>query len=145
MGAINYYTSDYITLAVKPDQMEEESEAAVILREYIENILDEYSFYYFHVVIKSGYYEGFSINIENNFPICFDDCIEKQEAQKEVTQIKTFLIACMNSGLVSTIPSWCTAYKNIADTKADILKAVQEMRDEVRTTPTYSKWIKENK
>ena len=134
MGAINYKTSDYITLALEPVDNEFFEQD---IREEVEKMLDNYSFYYFHVVIKSGYYEGFSVDIENNFSIFFDDAEEKREAQKEITQIKAFLIDCMNNGLVSTVPSWCTAYKNIADTKADISKAIQDMRAEVSNTPTY--------
>lgn len=134
MGAINYKTSDYVTLAYKPEEddfLEEEC-----YRE-VEEVFNNYSFYYFHITLKIGYYEGFSIDIENNFSIFFEDADEKQEAQKEITQIKAFLMDCMNCGLVSTVPGWCVTYKDFKDTKADILKAIKDMRAEVAGTPTY--------
>ena len=93
MGAVNYFTSDYITLGLRPydtSDFENDSEFMEELQnecnEYggtLENALQDYiqscyesdysnieteltkhSFYYFHVVIKPGYYEGFTIDIE---------------------------------------------------------------------------------
>ena len=101
MGTINYMTSRYITMGLNPynisdfendeyliSEIQEEIKAdggtveSYILnlidryyendRENIESILSRYSFYYFHVAIKAGYYEGFSLDIENNFSVAFD-------------------------------------------------------------------------
>lgn len=117
MGTINYRTSDYITLGVKPYTIDEimndcgfieyardewridpEDENALYeaasreAYEYyfddkanVKSIMNKYSFYYYHVTIEPGYYEGFSLNIENNYPVAFDSWEDKREAQKEIT------------------------------------------------------------
>lgn len=169
MGTINYYTSDYITMGVKPyvysdfendpDFMEEmqnnvdeyggtiESEIYSYIQECyecdlmnVETTLKKYDFYYFHVVIKYGYYEGFSIDIENNFPMCFDTWEDKRLAQKEITRLKEFLIECAGMGLVACSPGWCTGYSDYKGTLLRIALAVREMREEVRNVPTWSRY-----
>lgn len=170
MGTVNYYTSDYITLGIKPydvdgymndsdymDYLREEqsidtnNEKAVlnaiyeqISMDYDEdyaNVLDElenHIFTYFNVVLKPGYYEGFSIDIEHNFGYCYDDYTEKQEAQKEITEIKEFLLNCAGYGMVKCVPGWCTSYGDYKSTVKAIKAAIKAMRDEVRNTPTYN-------
>lgn len=154
MGAVNYFTSDYITLGynLNMDYNEEDFDSVDELEECrrwdmedsyeeIKAILEKYSFYYFHIVLKPGYYEGFTVDIENNFSVCFDDYREKQEAQKEITQIKAFLLECAGAGLVSVSPGWCTGYKNTPDTIQAIKDAIKEMREETKHTPTYNKYV----
>lgn len=157
MGAINYFTSDYITLGLKtwediftlvngecekdtrdlsPEEIEE-------IYNEVESALNEYCFYYFHVVIKPGYYEGFTIDIENNFGVCYDWSDDKREAQKEITQIKKFLLECVNIGLVKVSPGWCTGYCNKHETIKAVKEAVKEMREEVRKTPTERTYRRE--
>ena len=169
MGAVNYKTSDYITLGVKPydeeeirrdsDFMEEikeqvkeyggtESEAIQeVIRAYYEDdynnissLLDQHYFYYFHISVEYGYYEGFTLNIENNFPVAFDSWEEKREAQKEITEIKKFLTDCAGSGLVAVFPGWVTAYEDYRGTLREIESAIAEMRQEVRNTPTWKRY-----
>lgn len=139
MGAINYGTSDYISMGlnVSGDFDEWEQEQA---RDEIAAILDKYSFYYFHIVLKSGYYEGFYIDIEYNFPVYFDDYTEKRDAQKEVTQIRRFLRECAAAGLVQYSPGWCTGYSDYIETTAAINAAIKEMRREVQETPTHRQY-----
>ena len=166
MGTVNYKTSDYITLGVKPYDEEEirrnpefmeeikeqvkeyggtESEAIQeVIRAYYENdydnissLLDRHNFYYFHISVEYGYYEGFTLNIENNFPVTFDSWEEKREAQKEITEIKKFLTDCASSGLVAVFPGWVTGYKDYRGTLREIENAIAEMRQEVRNTPTW--------
>ena len=139
MGAINYGTSDYISMGlnVSGDFDEWEQEQA---RDEIAAILDKYSFYYFHIALKSGYYEGFYIDIEFNYPIYFDDCTEKRDAQKEVTQIRRFLLECAAAGLVQYSPGWCTGYSTEKETRAAINAAAKEMRQEVQETPTAKQY-----
>lgn len=141
MGAVNYYSSDYITMAVKPyseemDDFDRECNYAADF-EIAEEILSKYNFYYFHIVLKPGYYEGFSVDIEYNFPVAFDNWAEKAEAQKEVTTIKAALLDLAGYGLVSCCPGWCTAYEDYTGTKKAIRSAIKEMREEVRATPTW--------
>ena len=173
MGAINFFTSDYITLAIKPYETDdfmndlefmEEAQARiekdnssleVEIQEAINSCYDadwdniqwyldnKYDFYYFHVTIKPGYYESFSIDIESNFPVAFDTWLDKKDAQKEITQIKRFLIDCANCGMVETWPGWCTKYSSHNETIKAINKAVSEMREDVKITPTWSQYEKE--
>ena len=142
MGAVNYGTSDYINIGLNVDAGLDEWEVEQI-RDEVQVILNKYGFYYFHVAIKPGYYEGFYIDIENNFPVCFDLCEEKQDAQKELTQLKMALFECVGVGLVQYSPGWCTGYYTPAETVENIKAAIKSARDEVKNIPTYKQWIKE--
>ena len=135
MGAINYFTSDYITMGLRPydstdfeNDLEFMEEAREQVREYggtLESVIDDYisgcyeadfenietelnkhNFQYYHIAIKPGYYEGFTLDIENNFPVAFDGWEDRKEANKEITEIKGFLIACAGLGLVQCSPGW---------------------------------------
>lgn len=172
MGAINYFTSDYITMGVKPydasdlendNNFMEELQNEVneyggtieeALNNYIsacyesdyENIeceLNKHNFQYYHITIKPGYYEGFTLDIENNFPIAFDGWEDKREAQKEITEIKQFLIACAGMGLVKCSPGWCTGYSDYNSTIKAIGEAIKEMREESRAIPTWAQYCRE--
>ena len=146
MGTINYNTSRYITIGINPDDYNDENYG---LNEFIVNdlyneiksVLNKYNFYFFHVCIVPGYYEGFSIDIDNNFSVCYDDYNEKREVQKEITQIKKFLIECANNGLVACFPGWCMGYANYKETLQLIKEAIKEMRMEAKYIPTYKNYI----
>ena len=167
MGAVNYCTSDYITLGIKPYCPEDFTGDAGFLEmaqeygatveewalDYIrdcydddranaESILKKYGFYYFHVTICPGYYEGFTIDIENNFPLAFDFWQEKREAQKEITRLGRCLEELAGVGLVQCWPGWCPKYSDYNGTLAAIREAVREMREEVRATPTWAQYMK---
>ena len=166
MGTINHKTSDYITMANYPlcaCDLEKDPDFMDCIREgvkeyggtieeaietyirdveeedffNVENILEKYDFYYFHVVIEPGYYEGFSIQIENNFQVYFDCWEDKRDAQKEITRIKAFLLECADCGIVQCFPGWCTGYANREETIEGIKEAVKAMREEVKATPTW--------
>lgn len=167
MGAINYDTSDYITIGLEPyDERDFRNDADFMaeleaeVKEYggtveealttylqdcyeddltnIQALHDKFDFCFFHVAIKPGYYEGFYIDIENNYGLAYDCWQDKREAQKEITQIKEFLISCVNMGLCQCFPGWCTVYPDRAESLQGIDAAVREMRDEVRRTPTVA-------
>lgn len=151
MGAINYKTSEYITLAyntnreyIPDDFWEDEEEQRQFeinfLYEQVKKIRSNYHFLYFHVEIDPGYYEGFSIQIERNFSLCFGCYEDKKEAQKEVTQLKKMLLECIEEGLVQCFPGWCTGYSTPEETRAAIPDIVKQMRDDIRTTPTERTW-----
>ena len=175
MGAINYFTSDYITLGVKPydtddyikdnDFMdfireewnintEDENEVLKAVniqintdyeadRENAENILNKYGFYYFRVVLKPGYYEGFTLDIEKNFGVALDGWEDRREAQKEITQLKNCLLELAGVGLVACSPGWCTGYKDYNETIKAIKEAIKEIREECKTIPTWRQYQKE--
>ena len=149
MGTINYATSDYITIGLKPYDFEDfEDENGNIdydmMNDYyqadysnIEAILNKYDFRYFHVVIKPGYYEGFSIDIENNYGVCYDSWQDRKEALKEATQIKLFLLECIDNGLCKCSPGWCMGYYDRAESVKAVKQAVKEMKEEIRSIPTW--------
>lgn len=169
MGAVNYFTSDYITMGLRPyDSLELENDLEFMeemqtqvneyggtienaITEYIEDCyncdyenikteLEKHNFYYYHIAIKPGYYEGFTLDIENNFPVALDSWQDRRDANKEITEIKRFLIECAGLGLVECFPGWCTGYSDYNGTITAIRAAVKEMRDELRTIPTWTQY-----
>lgn len=153
MGAINYYTSDYITMGLCPYDIEDFTDENGIDYDEIqfcydcdyENIeaeLNKHDFYYFHVAIKPGYYEGFTLDIENNFPVALDSWEDRNAANKEITEIKQFLIDCAGFGLVQCFPGWCTGYNDYNGTIKAIKNAIKEMRQEIKSVPTWAQYNK---
>lgn len=171
MGTINYGTSDYITIGLEPyDERDFRNDADFMaeleaeIKEYggtveealtnyiqgcykadlsiIQALRDKFDFCFFHVVIRPGYYEGFYIDIKNNYGLAYDCWQDKREAQKEITQIKEFLISCVYMGLCQCSPGLRTVYCDRAESLQRIDAAVREMRDEVRRTPTVAQMKK---
>lgn len=169
MGAVNYFTSDYITLGLRPysrydfendREFMKELQAEVdeyggtlesALDSYIndcyecdyENIkteLKKYRFHYYHIAIKPGYYEGFTLDIEFNYGVALDGWEDRRYAHKEITEIKQFLIDCAGLGLVKCSPGWCTGYSDYNGTIQAIKTAIKEMRSELNTIPTWSQY-----
>lgn len=143
MGTINYKTSDYITIGYNCNNIDYEDE---YYHEIIQDCFDQaaitrarYNFYYFHVSVEPGYYEGFSININFNMSYCFDNYREKREALKEITQIKKFLMECINDFECCAVwPGWCTKYLDYKSTLKELDAAIREMRETVKSTPTWA-------
>lgn len=146
MGTINYKTSDYITIGYNCNDIDYDEPLYhdFIDDDYmnVEGILNQYYFYYFNIRLKPGYYEGFYIDIEYNFPLFFDDYKERQEAQKEITTIKEALIKCFDYGCCAVHPGWCMAYLNNNDSLKALQEAIKEMREEVKATPTLRQYEK---
>ncbi len=147
MGAINYKTSDFVTIGYNCNFIDYEDEFYHdIVADYytqVKNTLEKEYFCYFHVKLEPGYYEGFSIDIEFNYPICFDDYTDKQHAQKEITRIKAFLTQCIDDFECCVVyPGWCTAYKDYENSIETLNAAIKEMRETVQNTPTYYKYIR---
>ena len=147
MGTINYGTSDYITIGYNCNDIDYEDE---FYNDIIQDCYDlavsklkEESFYYFHVKVEPGYYEGFYIDIEFNFPVCFDSWEDKKLAQKEITRLKAFLIDCVeNCECCAVYPGWCNGYADYKKTLEEIDAAIKEMRETVKQTPTYNQYYK---
>ena len=158
MGTINYSTSDYITLGVNPDAIREfntwygfegeileadENSARIdieLILEDVQNELDKYNLHYYHIATKPGYYEGFSLDIENNYCVALDSWEDRREMNKEITQIKQLLLECARLGLVACYPGWCTGYEDYNGTIKAIKAAIKEMRAEVKATPTWAQY-----
>lgn len=146
MGSINYKTSDFITLGYNCNNIDYDDEfyndLISDLYDQIKYRLKQERFYYFHVTLDPGYYEGYSINIEFNYSICFDDWMDKQTAQKEITKIKAFLLECINEfECVAVYPGWCTGYADYNKTLKELAAAIREMRETVKQTPTYNQYF----
>lgn len=142
MGAVNYATSDYITLGVDLNRVTDPDEIAELF-DAVESAIDSLGVWAFCVRVKPGYYEGFTLDIEYNYPVCYDHAIEKRDALKDVTVLKRGLLAlCRDFGLVAVYPGWCTGYSTPAETRAAICAAVAEMRKDVKATPTYSQYCR---
>lgn len=148
MGTINYKTSDFITIGYNCDFINYDDEFYHdIISDYYEQVkytLEKESFYYFNVTLEPGYYEGFSIDIENNFSVCFDGYEDKQLAQKEITRVKTFLTQCINDFECCVVhPGWCTGYENYGNSLQTLNTAIIEMRNTIKATPTYYNYIRQ--
>lgn len=153
MGTINYRTSDIVTLGTLPEEAYFQALAGDLgpgllpavtpwdpvedLYDAARDILSRYGFYYYHIEIRPGYYEGFSIDIENNYTWAYEDFTQKREAQKELTQLKKCLLELSAAGLVSCYPGWCTGYAGPDQTKTDILEGIRSEREYIKTIPTW--------
>lgn len=147
MGTINYKTSDFITIGYNCNNIDYDEEFYNdFIQDYydrVDYLLKKQYFYYFYVKLEPGYYEGFSIDIEFNFSVCFDDYIDKQNAQKEITQLKKFLLQCINDFECCVVhPGWCTGYEDYNNSILKLTAAIKEIRQTVKDTPT---WIQYNK
>lgn len=145
MGTINYKTSDFITVGYNCNYIDyEEYEWNIeTIQEYFDTIhailTNNYNFYYFNVTIEPGYYEGFYIDIEHNYNYCYDNYLEKRAALKEITQIKKFLLQCINDfECCAVYPGWCTGYADYKSTLEELDAAINEMRRTVKSTPTWA-------
>ena len=165
MGTINYKTSDYITMGARIQNYsdfendtdfiswcnEEYPEIPLhdmILDEIqnnydsdkmnVETYLNQHDFSFYHVTIEPGYYEGFSIMIENNFPIAYDCWEDKKAAQKEITELKQFLLDCCGAGIAVVYPGWCTTELSYNDSVKAIKAAIKEIREESKRIPTWT-------
>ena len=165
MGAVNYKTSDYITLGVKllsacdieqdNELMQELTEQAAECGQNPENTvyyyiadcydedrgnvefeLDKHCFKWFRVAIEPGYYEGFTLDITDDFPAEID-ADERREARAEIDELERCLIECAGLGLVKCSPGWCTGYADYAGTLDAIGKAVQAMIEDLAAVPAW--------
>ena len=147
MGTINYGTSDYITIGYNCNDIDyDDTDYDFYINddyETVKHILNQYIFYYFHVKLEPGYYEGFYIDIDYNFPLFFDDYTYRREAQEEITTIKHALQQIVkNTNCCAVFPGWCTSYADYKSTLSEIEKAVKKMRQDVKDTPTCRQYNK---
>jgi hypothetical protein len=139
MGTINYKTSDFITIGYNCNNIDYDDDLSNDYYDQAATTRARYNFYYFHVSVEPGYYEGFSIDIEHNFAYCYDNYNEKRAALKEITQIKKFLLECINDfECVAVYPGWCTGYADYKTTLKELDAAIEEMRATVKNTPTWA-------
>lgn len=151
MGTINYGTSDYITIGyncdlIDYDNYEDCADVVQWCYDKISDRLEQERFYYFDIKVKPGYYEGFYIDIEYNYSYCLDNYTDKRWAQMEITSIKKFLLDCVNYFDCCVVyPGWCTRYLDNVTTLKEINGAIKDMRDTVKSTPTWARLPKSEK
>ena len=144
MGTINYKTSDFITLGYNCNNIDYEDnfyndDIQYYFDEIAQKLAKEYYFYYFHVSVEPGYYDGFYIDIEHNLSYCYDNYNEKRAALKEITKLRKFLYECASDfECVAVSPGWCTSYSDYKTTLQKIDEAIKEMRETVKNTPTWA-------
>jgi hypothetical protein len=143
MGTINYGTNKYITMGINLNDFDELNDfdkeyEFEFLSLQVQEYLDRYDFDFYTVSIEPGYYDGFYIKIESceNWSYV-DNSQERNDVLKETTQLKQFLFECLEIGLVSVHPGWCTAYLNINESKKEINTAIKAMKDHIKSLPTY--------
>lgn len=142
MGAINYGTSDIITLAVKPydpddlDDLTPDERAAYIADNYAADydnaaaIIDAYAdFDFFRVAPAWGYYEGVYIALSDNFYAA--SYADKRDALKEATRLKRLLLDLAGVGFIRCSPGWCTGYSDHKGTVAAIRSAIRELKQRI--------------
>lgn len=142
MGAVNYYTSDYITLAMPLDYSSDDEYDNIFERMYncVENALNNCDFQYFKVTTEFGYYEGFSIRIEDYFPFALDSWKERRDVNREITVIKYFLLKCAEIGMLQCFPGWCTGWSSYTKTIDAIKAAARDMRTNANSIPTLRQY-----
>ena len=143
MGAVNYYTSDFITIGYNLNFVDYDEFYNDIITDYYEQVkyrLNQEKFSIFTVELVPGYYEGFTIDIKLDY-CYFDDYIEKQAAQKEITNIKKFLLECINDfECCAVFPGWVTTYNDYNESIKLLDIGIKEMRKAARNTPTYKNY-----
>lgn len=137
MGAINYKTSEYITMGLELWNARKIDQASD-LYDLAQDEIDRREFSFWRVTLEPGYYEGFSVNIEQELPDCFNDSDEAFDARMDVEIMRDLLTALADDvGLVACYPGWCTSYADKNETQEMINAALARMAADVEDTPVY--------
>lgn len=110
MDAINYGTSDIITLGLDVRKTINLGFHQDFIYEKIHESVENYNFSYFNLTIKPGHHNGFYLDINKNFVVPFDSQDEKEKVLVELFTLKELLIECVYRGLRTCIPGWCTTF-----------------------------------
>jgi hypothetical protein len=104
---------------------------------HINNDLD---LHFYQVKTVSGYYSGFWIDIENDW-LCIDSYKDRAVIQKEITQIKNFLIKCvMEHDMRVHYPGWCVGWEDVIENSIKkINETIKEERQKVKKLPIFDK------
>ena len=166
MGTINYKTSELLTLATNiktypnDEEIKDEIENARIdgytlteeeardrlidfNNDYINDLynwcndeIKKYNFNCYKISCEPGYYDGFSIYIKFKY-FYFDNYQEKQEAQKELTNIKKIMLKAVNDYFLRACePGWCTAWYDEKETIKKINESIKQERARLKSLHT---------
>ena len=141
MGAINYGTSEIVTVGqlmfngsgLSEEEWDEErtfymDETEELMID-VQNLIGKYNFEFYKIEPEYGYYEGMYIKIKLNTCVYYggpnrnykeynyvESSDERKEILKELTQIKKFLLECVNYHNLNVIyPGWVTSELNYQD------------------------------
>lgn len=148
MGAVNYKTAKWVTLAfpfvdtddylddngnVDYDAWRDDEKADF---DNVSALLDKYNFDCIRVEIEPGYHEGCSVYIEMGYNY-FDSEEEKQDALNELPHLQHFLLECVDDGMRVCRPGWCTSFKDYEASREAIREAIREARKELQGMPVF--------
>jgi len=104
------------------------------------HINNDLNLHFYQVKTVGGYYSGFWIDIENDW-LCIDSYKDRAIIQKEITQIKKFLIKCvMEYGMRVHYPGWVVGWEDVIENSIKkINEAIKEERQEVKKLPIFDK------
>lgn len=107
------------------------------IKSHIKNYLD---LHFYQVKTVGGYYSGFWIDIENDW-LCIDSYKDRAVIQKEITQIKNFLIKCVSEyGMRVHYPGWCVGWEDVIENSIKkINEKIKEERQKVKKLPIFDK------
>lgn len=112
MGAVNYGTSDYITIGFNLSLFTDSDEATAASVDYYAHVaaaIDNLTNEYFSVDICEGYYEGFYITITPDLYI--PDHEARQDAIAAAYHVCSLLkYAIRECCCCKVSPGWCTGY-----------------------------------
>lgn len=152
MGTINYQTSEVITLGTAPEDFEyvkndfceandvspdEVNDSLIydiisedtLCQEIEANFLiDNYTFYWFRVNTKPGYYEGVQIIIEHELPEEFEIAGDKKDFLAECDTLQKLLLELHGIGFSVCHPWWCTTYEDYSTGRESIKNAIAELK-----------------
>lgn len=164
MGAVNYWTSEIVTVGLKPLLMSDFDEADYIelaeecdcevnylisqeideqtewFQKSITNLLKRYEndLWMFGIKIRPGYYEGFSIYIDtDDFPLQWEQ-EEKDEATKQADLLEEFLLKCIDEGLVVCHPGWCTGYEDEEESRKSVHEGIEKLKQDIADGEYYT-------
>ena len=105
------------------------------IKSHINNDLD---LHFYCVKTVSGYYNGFWIDIEQQY-LCIDGYKDRAIIQKEITQIKNFLIKCVSEyGMRVHYPGWCVGWEDVIEKSiAKKNEAIKDERQKVKKLPIF--------
>lgn len=142
MGAINYGTSDYITIgfnlslfADNNDAFDASADYYAHVAETIDNLANEY----FSVDICEGYYEGFYITIAPDLYI--PDREARQDAIAAAYHVCSLLKYVVRECCCCKVsPGWCTGYATEAESIEAINIAYANMLMDISDSYRHDSW-----
>lgn len=133
MGAWNYGTSDFITLAFNPDCYETNTDVDPESEDYVDD--DTASMW-------ASDDEGCQLKL--GFNRCYFDIHERKQARAEAKQLKKMLHELAGIGMVVTYPGWCPAWFSYTETKEKIKKAVDNIHRYLSLVPSAQSYYKKS-